>query len=195
MDPTGDPGWRSALRYSAFGLVPGWGLRLRNEEADGLALLRGMFLSFASAFALVGVVVVVLETTGSFRGRGSTAAAAAIVVLVGVVSLAVSRLERPLHCDDEARLAKSYTQRFFLRVALAEVAALGGFVAFVVTGSGWLYALGAAFTVVGFWWVAPTAGRLREDEGRLQASGCAPSLVAALRDNPPGGHLNRGPGG
>lgn len=186
MDPNADPGWRSALRYSAFGLVPGWGLRLRKNGSDGLALLRGMFLSFTSAFVLVGVAVVVLETGADLEGSVPGAPAAAVVFVIGLGSLAGSRLERPLDCEDDARVAKSYTQRFFLRVALAEVAALAGFAAFVVTGSGWLYAVGAAFTAAGFLQIAPTAGRLREDEDRLHASGCARSLVAALRQNPPG---------
>ncbi len=186
MEPGRDPGWRSALRYSLFGLVPGWGLRLRRRDTDGLVLLRGVFLSFTVAFLLIGVVVVVLETTAELEGQVPDGIAGGVVFLVGLGSLAGSRLERPLLCDDKARLAKSYTQRFFLRVALAEVAALAGFVAFVVTSSGWMYPLGAAFTAVGFWRLAPTGARLREEEERLQRSGCARSLVACLREHPPG---------
>lgn len=66
-----------------------------------------------------------------------------------------------------------------------------GFVAFVVTGSGWLYPLGALFAAVGFGRLAPTRRHLEEDQERLQASECGRSLVDALRANPPGGRLSR----
>ena len=89
-----------------------------------------------------------------------------------------------------AGLAKTYTQRFFLRLAAAEAAALAGFVAFVLTGSGWMYLLGGLFTAIGFPLPAPTTRHLQEDEERLRDSGCARSLVDALRRNPPGGSLS-----
>ena len=188
MDPGGDPGWRPALRYALLTLVPGWHLWLnrRPGRSDGLVLLRGILLSFATALLLIGVVVAVLET-GAELGTGTSAAPASLVVaLFGVGCLVGSVVERPLHCEDDARLAKSYTQRFFLRVALAEAAALVGFVAFVVTGSGWLYPFGALFAALGFGRLAPTSRHLQEDQERLRDSGCARSLVDALRRNPPG---------
>ena len=194
MDPGGDPGWRPAPRYALVTLVPGWRLWLnkRPGRSDGLILLRGILLSFAPALVLIGVVVAVLDAGGGL-GTGMSAPPASLgVASVGLASLAGSALERPLHCEDDARLAKSYTQRFFLRVALAEAAALIGFLAFVLTGSGWMYPLACAFTAMGFWRLAPTAEHLREDEERLQASGCSRSLVAALRQNPPGRRLSSG---
>jgi peptidoglycan/LPS O-acetylase OafA/YrhL len=192
MDPGGDPGWRSALRYALYALVPGWSLRLRKRsgDSDGLVLLRGIFLSFTTALLLVGVVVVVLESAEGLGGTVSDTPASVGIALMGLASLAGSRLERPLPCGDDARLAKSYTQRFFLRLALAEAAALAGFVAFVLTGSGWMYPLGLLFTAIGFAQLAPTTKNLEEDEERLRVSGCARSLVDALRRNPPGGRLS-----
>jgi peptidoglycan/LPS O-acetylase OafA/YrhL len=192
MDPGADPGWRSSLRYALFTLVPGWGLWLRRRSGnpDGLVLLRGIFLSFTTALLLIGAVVVVLETTDGLDGAVSDTLASLVVALVGGASLAGSRLERPLHCEDDARLAGSYTQRFFLRVALAEAAALAGFVAFVVSGSGWMYPMGALFSAVGFVQLAPTTRHLQEDQERMSGSGCARSLVVALRQHPPSGRLS-----
>lgn len=176
------------MRYALFALVPGWSLRFRKRfgGTDGLVLLRGVFVSFVTALVMVGVVVVVLEATGGLEGAVSAPPLLAALALVGLAGVAGSGLDRPLHCEDDARLAKSYTQRFFLRVALAEAAALAGFVAFVLTGAGWMYAVGAGFAAVGFRRLAPTAAHLREDEEKLEASGCSRSLVVALRENPPG---------
>jgi hypothetical protein len=192
MDPGGDPGWRPALRYALVTLVPGWRLWLhrRSGRSDGLVLLRGILLSFATALLLIGVVVAVLDSAEEFGGTVSETLASVIVAVIGLVSLATARLERPLHCDDDARLAKSYTQRFFLRLASAEGVALAGFVAFVLTGSGWMYPLGVLFTAIGFALLAPTTRHLQEDEERLRDCGCARSLVEALRRNPPGGFLS-----
>ncbi len=191
-DPGADPGWRAALRYAAFGLAPAWGLQLRKSggRTDGLVLVRGAFVSFVSAFVLIGIVVWVLEANAGPEGSVSATPASVAVAIVGLASVAGSALDRPLACEDDSRLAKRYTQRFFLRVALAEAAALAGFVAFLVTGSWWIYALGALFTAIGFWRLAPTTTHLREDEERLREAGCARSLVVALRENPPRGGLN-----
>lgn len=194
MDPDPGPGWRAALRHSFVTMVPGWRLWLgrRSGGSDGLVLLRGIFLSLTISLVLVGVVVVVLVTTGDIDGGVSDGPVGAAVVLVGAAGLAGSRIERPLQCEDDGRLAGSYTTRFFLRVALAEASALVGFVAFVLTGSAWMYPLGTAFTAVGFWRLAPTSRHLQEDEARLGASGCSRSLVAALRTHPPGRRVSRG---
>lgn len=192
MDPGGDPGWRGALRYALFALVPGWGLRFRKRSggSDGLVLLRGVFLSFATALLLIGVVVGVLESAEELGGTVPETPASLVVAVIGLASLAGARVERPLDCEDDARLARSYTQRFFLRIASAEAAALAGFVAFVLTGSGWMYPLGGLFAAIGFAQVAPTARHLEEDQERLRESGCARSLVEALRRNAPGGRLS-----
>lgn len=176
------------MRYSAFGLVPGWGLQLRKSggRTDGLVLVRGAFVSFVGAFGLIGIVVWMLEANTSLKGSVSATPASIAVAVIGLASVAGSALGRPLACEDDARLAKSYTQRLFLRIALAEAAALAGFVGYLVTGSWGIYVLGAFFTALGFARLAPTTAHLRADEERLRDAGCARSLVAALRENPPG---------
>ncbi|MBV8985357.1 MAG: hypothetical protein JO248_13050, partial [Acidimicrobiia bacterium] len=78
--------------------------------------------------------------------------------------------------------------RFFLRIAFSEVAALFSFEAFFVTYYWWAYPIGAAVAALGFRRAAPTAANLRHDQEILSRSGCARSLVSALRHvNPPDG--------
>lgn len=187
VDSEVDPGWRSALVNALVGLVPGWGIRYRKRfrSADGLTSVRGLFLSFVFAIVLIGVVVVVLESTGGRMGSTSESPAAVSVLAVGVASLAAPRLlRRPLNCDGEVALAAGYRQRFFLRVAFAEAAALVGFVGFVASSAGWLYPLGSFFTVIGFARLAPTKRHIEQEQDELRRHGCTVSLVSALSRAP-----------
>lgn len=188
MDPDADPGWSGAVSTSFLGLVPGLGWRHRGKQsraADGLVTLRVVYLSFALGFVLIGVVVAVLEGTGGTIGSAAEAPVAVAVVILGLASLAAPRLvDRPLPCDDEPALAVGYRQRFFLRIALAEAAALAGFVGYLASSGGWLYPLGAFFTAIGFVRLAPTVGHLQQDQEVLRARGCGLSLTAALRRLP-----------
>jgi hypothetical protein len=106
---------------------------------------------------------------------------ATAVALAGVVLLVAPVWGRPLDCGSDAALAASYRTRFFLRIALA----LLGFVGFLLTGNPAVYPIGAAFTVVGFARLAPTAGNLARDQQELGRTGCPRRLVAALREVPP----------
>ena len=107
---------------------------------------------------------------------------AAVVVAVGLATLAAPRLlTRPLRCENESAPAESYRQRFFLRIAFAEAAALVGFIGFILSGAGWLYSVGALFSAIGFARLAPTSGHLRQDQEDLRRRGCNVSLISALR--------------
>ena len=185
MDPDRDPGWRSALKDAVLSLIPGWGLRYRMRRtrgADGLTTLRAVFLSFVLGIALVGVVVAVLEANGGRLGTTPETPMAVVVLAVGAAGLVAANLvRRPLACDSEAALAKSYRQRFFLHAAAAEAPALVGFVGFITTSAGWLYLLGAAFAAVGFAKAAPTANHLARIDDELRQTGCALTIGAALR--------------
>jgi hypothetical protein len=185
MDPNADPGWPSAASNALRVLIPGWASRYGKQRppgADGLIILRGLYVSFLFALAFIGVAVAVLEGTGGDLGSASESVMALVVVAVGLVSLVVAGLATgPLNCESEQALANAYRQRFFLRIALSEVAALVGFVGFIVSGAGWLYPLGAVFTVIGFVRLAPTARHLAQDQDDLRRRGCAHSLVPALR--------------
>lgn len=184
LPPSADPGWRPAFRGSWRFFLP-WLLPLTARKAgnDPLVMLRSLFLSFSATLVLIGVVVVVLDNGAPEDAGGMpTAVGAAMVCLVGVAGwLGVRLVERPLDCSGDVALHRSYRTRFFFRLALAESAALTGFVAFFVTGDLAMYPLGLAFTAVGFVGLAPTAGNLGRDQQDLTTAGCARSLIAALR--------------
>jgi F0F1-type ATP synthase membrane subunit c/vacuolar-type H+-ATPase subunit K len=180
-----DPGWGDAVRSAWMFIIPfGLQLRLRKlqrEGADGLVVLRSVFLAFVAAIVLFAIVVAFLDP----RVEGASAAGwvalglAAYGVLVVFVLTPI--VERPLSCDSDHALQGSYRTRFFLRVALAESVALLGFVLMFQVGASWVYYTGGAVTLVGLAWRAPTARNLMKDEDELRARGCARSLVTALR--------------
>jgi hypothetical protein len=184
-----DPGWRRSL-VGLFILMPGISLVLaqrRAGRADGLVLIRTLYLSFVSSLvAIAGVVLVILGVTSRSEASEGAAAATILVVFVGVVSVLGSRLlgNRPLDYQSEQALAESYRKSFFLRIALAELVALVAFAASFVVGAGWLYLLGGAFSAVGFAWLAPTVGHLARRQENLRLGGCAHSLRDAIRRLP-----------
>ena len=116
------------------------------------------------------------------RDAESTTLAVAVIVGIGCVSLVAQRfVRRTLNCKSMQTLSTSYRERYFLRVALSEMVALGSFVVAVTLRPHWVYFIGAAFTFVGFWRVAPTRRHLQQDQDQLSLSGCQLSLTAALR--------------
>lgn len=174
-----DPGWGSLGQILTGVVVPG--LAVRRRGGDGLVTLRAVFVSFAIALVLIGVVTTWL-TVGSEGGGGSALLPMAGVAVVGIsVHVAARVITRELDCQSDEALAESYRSRFFLRIALFDSAALVGFVTAVVSGSVAPYAVGLAFAAAGFLSLAPTRGHLEADQHQLALSGCSRSLVAALR--------------
>ncbi|MDQ1393321.1 MAG: hypothetical protein QOF30_2298 [Acidimicrobiaceae bacterium] len=161
-----DPGWRSAFSAMSWLIVPGWGITRQSRRVGGgrhgLTMLRQLFVNFAAALVLIGLVVVVLSATTKLTPHPLPVTAVAVaVVAVGAIALSASHLfERPLDCTNDDRLAASYRTRFFLRVAFSEAVSLVGFVGFILSNTGWLYALGALFTAIGYYRLAPTAAHL-----------------------------------
>lgn len=157
----------------------------KRSDRDGLVLLRGLLLTFSIAIGLIGVVVVVLAASAEPFGSAPALPAALFLLGAGAVTLVLPPyVVRPLSCDSDDDLSKCYAQRFLLRIAFAESSALLAFVAFIVTGAGWLYLIGAGFTAIGFVRLAPTATHLAEEQDELNRAGCSRSLVAALRQHP-----------
>lgn len=177
-----DPGWQ--LRPSSFlPIMPTRRLRSGPASSGGLlATLRDLFVSFCVAIALIGVVVIVL---GDVAERDRAALSATIVVVVGASTIVAGALvKRQLDCSSDAALASSYRTRFFLRLAVAEWAALVALVSGLVLGPWWIYFVGAAFTALEFARLAPTQAHLEADQRRLTGEGCHRSLVAVLTSAP-----------
>lgn len=147
---------------------------------NGLTVLRQLFLSFSSALVLITVVAVILSTSIGHVDP-PTSVSMTIVIVVGLASLiAGRRARRELDCRTDRTLADSYRQRFFLRLAFAESAALIGFAISIAIGPWWAYFVALAFTVAGFARLAPTRRNLTLDQQHLGANGCHRSLADAL---------------
>jgi hypothetical protein len=175
-----DPGWRLSPWMFRF-LIPYAGVRSARSEADGLLVLRSLFLSFCTSLILFGVVVAFVTDKSASENVGWIVA----IAIVGIASLVLVRfLERPLDCSTPDALASSYRNLFFTRIACAEVPALFAFVAGFSRGPWWSYYLGLVFTAIGFWRAVPSVGNLALYQRQLTANGCAQSLVGVLRTRP-----------
>ena len=152
---------------------------------DGLVLLRRMFASFSQAIIVIGVVVIVLYNIASLgdndTGVEPIPAAAAVVLLSGMLLILARVIPPPLDCSDPGTLAGCYRTRFFVRIACSEMPALLGFVAFMLTNQPLLYVLGAAATMIGFAHAAPTTRNLDRDQEELNSRGCGTALIPVLR--------------
>jgi len=177
-----DPGWQLSWKTLLLGLVPGRNLGIAKSGAkDSLQLLRSIFVAFCAGVVLIGVVVLILGDIDPEQ-PDRPALSVPIAVGVSVVCLALQRIvPRPLDCSTPATLAATYRRRFLLRIAFAEACSLVAFALYISIGPGWVYAVGLAFTLVGFAVAAPTRARLRADQDALGFRGCTSSLVAALR--------------
>lgn len=161
---------------------PGW-LRSSGDRPDGLVAVRMTFLAICAGLVLVGIAVGLLARDAD-RADGSVDSwvAAGAVVVVGLLALAFVRFV-PLGLDgsDELALARSWRTRFLGRTAGAEVAALAGFVAYLLTGTPALYPLGLVFSALGLAYAGPFRSTLVRDQEQLALRACPLALVPALR--------------
>jgi uncharacterized membrane protein len=185
-----DPGWVFSWRIFLWLLIPQIGLRRQVKraeqgEVDGLLMLRQVFMSFCFSIIAIGAVLAVLYQ-GSKRPADPSTVPAAGLLVVGAAGLVFGRrVERPLICEDDQKLAGSYRTRFFLRMAFAQSAAMLGFVGFFLADAWWTYPIGVAIASLGFYRAAPTATHLAADQDQLRTQGCGRSLIRALRQPPP----------
>jgi F0F1-type ATP synthase membrane subunit c/vacuolar-type H+-ATPase subunit K len=180
-----DPGWRPSLRGLRYAIpIVGQVMRARGwrKETNGLVGLRSTFLGLlVSLFLFLLAMSFVSRWDGGVEGWVPWAVAA-----VGVIALAqiawVRR--RPLATGSLEALAGSYRASFFLGVGFAESAALFGFVGVFIGGSLWIYLVGLAFAVVGFWMIAPTRVDIERKQREITAAGSPFSLLDALTTVP-----------
>lgn len=139
-----------------------------------------MFLVFCQAIVGVGVVAAIVKDEAGDSGQ--LGRSLGVVVAAGAISIAAQHFISPaLDGTSTKNLASSYRARFFVRMALSEFVALGAFALGMAWGPWWLYYVGAAFTLIGFYRAAPTRTHLQADQDRLSLAGCDLSLMEALR--------------
>jgi hypothetical protein len=137
-----DPGWWLAVRSVWRYLIPTVRILVRGAT-NGLTALRSLFLGFVADLLLFLVVLSFIEPwDGGDEGWVPWA-----VVAYGVTTLAwvATIRRRPLPMASQLSpesLAASYRTTFFLQLALAEAAAIGGLAGAFVGGSLWIYVVG-----------------------------------------------------
>ena len=183
-EPSEDPGW-GRPRDIALALVAPR-IAVRRGQSTTLAGLRVLFLAFSLALVLTSFVVVPVLDAGaeSEDGLDPTVAAAAVIVIglaLQVMSQLFSRRARFGSCGSPAQLAGLFRSLFMLRIAFAEMSALLGFVAFFLSGSVIPYAVGVAWTAVGFVRIAPTRRHLERLQDEIALQGCPHQLLVALQ--------------
>lgn len=161
---------------------PGWRPGRTGGRPDGLVALRLLFAQMSLALLVIGVIVGILASDPERFGNRSSGLAALVVAVLGLAALGGARvLPLRLDCSDELALSRSWRSRFLARMAVSEVPAFAGFVGFTLTGAPWLYALGLAFTALGFAVSGPMHANLVRDQEQLALEGCDLALVPALR--------------
>lgn len=174
-DPGWGPAWRAAPRlYNPFRS------KKKPLAGDRLTVTRATFLGFGVALVAIGAVAPMIVCSCH---DGGSPGFVALVVVYGTA--AVGGVEwlgrRPLACGSDTELASSYVSRFFLRMSIAQSAALMGFVAVTFTDRWTVYLIGFAFAAIALTRLAPTAANLQREQEKLASAGCGLSLLAALR--------------
>lgn len=174
-DPGWGPAWRAALRlYNPFRS------KQKPLAGDRLTVARATFLAFGVALVAIGAVAPMIVC--SCHDGGSPGFVALVVVYGAAAVAGVEWLgRRPLGCGSDTELASSYVSRFFLRMSIAQSAALMGFVAVTFTDRWTVYLIGFAFAMVAMARLAPTTASLQRDQEKLATAGCGISLLGALR--------------
>ena len=174
-----DPGWRPALTRATRSLVPLYGLKSVTKSAqDGLTAIRSILLSIIFAlFIFVIALRIIVRPDGGDPGRTPYLIAGIGLISASVISWLV---RRPLAAPDNRSLAGAWRTRFFVGLAVAEAAALLGFVVALSVGNTWVYGIGLAFALYGLWAIAPSRRNLARDQERIRARGSPLDLTTAL---------------
>jgi uncharacterized membrane protein YfcA len=166
-----DPGWRTLTTRGSPPLA-----RLRLSFTIFVLALLGylVFLSFATDFE---------DPWRAELERDWTLWILVAGVAASLVGVGWAR-GRPPSATTLQALSGSYATRFFVGIALAESAALLGFILVFVANRLWPYLVGLVVSLAGFAMMAPTGRNIERDEEHLRAAGAPVSLWDALTQPP-----------
>jgi hypothetical protein len=176
-----EAGWRRAAAGLWFMMLPTKGARMALRSANGLLLMRQLWVAFVAAVTVLWIPILIIASSGTPRGGTDGRVTAAVVVAVGVLGqlLAVRIAPSVSGATDEA--ARVSAQRFvFVRAGFGEVGALIGFLGFVVSGNPLVYLAGFSVTMVAMVVAAPTASNIDRMQAALLESGSGVNLLRAL---------------
>jgi hypothetical protein len=177
-----DPGW-PGFASVLFSMYPG-GMRQMQHRAFmnaevPLVVLRKVHMRLLSTQAVIAIIALLLVVFVDLQGTASRLLVVGAIVTVGLSLAAISRArDVPLDCSRP--LLGQYQTRFFKRIAYASVPQIAGFIGLIFTGDLFPYVLGAAFSVVGHLYAAPSLANIERDATTLSESGCERSLVVEL---------------
>ena len=175
-----DPGWGQAIRKVPLALLPTRGMRMAAGSNDSLTVMRLLWVTFTAVMVFMGLVVVVIDRVapgGGVDGRG----VGAVVVGLGVFAQVVAvKVVNEITGSTMSEVRASAQRAFFLRVALAEPAALFGFLGFVVSGNVAVYGAGFVVGMAGMYDAAPTRGWIDRGQQQLRSAGSDVELLAVL---------------
>ena len=180
MSAAADPGWGEAIGKLPTTLLPTRGMRMAFASADGLTVMRVLWLTFTAAMVLLGVVVVLIDSFAPGGGVDGRVVVAAVVGFGVLAQLVATKAVDEVTGATPAEVRTSAQRAFFLRVALAQPAALLGFLGFVVSGNVAVYVAGLAVAMVGLWEAAPTRSWIERGQRQLHDAGSEVDLLAAL---------------
>ena len=174
-----DPGWRPVLRYLPLLLVPVLGIKRMAAQTSGLTSLRLLWARFVIVLALLWLPVLLL---GPDLNGPLAALTAMVLTAVGGVfaQLLAPRLVPTPDLRTSTTLVDSYQRATLIRVALAGVAALIGFVLFVASGSSLVYGVGFVVSLAGMIDAAPRTRRFAVLQIQADSEGLCVDVVAAL---------------
>jgi hypothetical protein len=181
-DDLTDPGW-PGFALVLLSMYPG-GMRQMQHRSfmNGeipLVVLRKVHMRLMGTQAIIAVIAVLLVAFVDLQGSASRVLVVAGIVTVGVALAAISRA-RDESLDCSTPLLGQYQTRFFKRIAYASAPQIAGFIGLILTGDLFPYVLGAAFSVAGHLYAAPSRANIERDAAGLSEAGCDRSLVVEL---------------
>ncbi len=177
-----DPGW-PGFASVLLSMYPG-GMRQMQHRSFmtaelPLVVLRKVHMRLMGTQALIAIIALLLVVFVDLQGSASRVLVVAGIVTVGGSLALVSRAtDKPLDCS--IPLLAQYQTRFFRRIAYASAPQIAGFIGLILTGDLFPYVLGAAFSVAGHLYAAPSQVNIARDAAELSESGCNRSLVVEL---------------
>jgi membrane associated rhomboid family serine protease len=185
-DDDDDLRWSLTPRMLLFLLIPGYlsfSRRKGARQQDPLEAFRQLWMTFAVAMVLYGVVIV-FAVPSSVQHRAALGVIAVAIVTAVSLLAAEALCRQPLDGSDPGKLLASYRTRLFVRVAFANVITFAAFAVTFVLSQRWVYWLFLPFGLFELWRGAPTKGHLRQEQEKLYLDGSSLSLVRALRNRP-----------
>lgn len=155
-----------------------------------LGAMQQVCATFCVAILMIGIAVLILDTSGDLNRTGVSAGVVAVgVAVIGLVSVVGGRVGVPsLDASDPMRLVTTYRNRVFARLAWAEAPAILAFAGFLLLGGeAWVYGIGLGASLIGFALAAPTRASVRREQEEVSASGSSLDLLEILSGIGPSG--------